>query len=78
VDTAQVVYLSGDDVVLKDGSGRLRLLALPKGTPLIVDLSREKGSLRELGLACSSPKLCQCQRRLSPRSCNGVYFMAIP
>jgi hypothetical protein len=37
VDTAQVVYVSGDDVVLKDGSGRLRLLALPKGTPLIMD-----------------------------------------
>jgi hypothetical protein len=37
IDTAQVVYVSGDDVVLKDGSGRLMLLALPAGTPLIVD-----------------------------------------
>jgi len=37
VDTAQVVYVSGDDVVLKDGDGRLLLLAVPAGTPLIVD-----------------------------------------
>ena len=37
IDTAQVVYVSGDDVVLKDGAGRLMLLALPAGTPLIVD-----------------------------------------
>jgi hypothetical protein len=37
VDTAQVVYVSGDDVVLKDAGGRLLLLALPAGTPLIVD-----------------------------------------
>jgi hypothetical protein len=37
IATAQVVYVSGDDVVLKDGDGRLRLLALPAGTPLIVD-----------------------------------------
>jgi hypothetical protein len=37
IDTAQVVYVSGDDVVLKDGSGHLKLLALPAGTPLIVD-----------------------------------------
>jgi hypothetical protein len=37
VDTAQVVYVSGDDVVLKDGNGRLLLLAMPAGTPLIVD-----------------------------------------
>ena len=37
VDTAQVVYVSGDDVVLKDADGRLLLLALPAGTPLIVD-----------------------------------------
>jgi hypothetical protein len=37
VDNAQVVYTSGDDVVLKDAKGRLRLLALPPGTPLIVD-----------------------------------------
>jgi hypothetical protein len=37
IDTAQVVYVSGDDVVLKDGNGSLSLLALPKGTPLIVD-----------------------------------------
>ena len=36
-DTAQVVYVSGDDVVLKDADGRLLLLALPAGTPLIVD-----------------------------------------
>jgi hypothetical protein len=36
-DTAQVVYVSGDDVVLKDGSGYLKLLALPAGSPLIVD-----------------------------------------
>jgi hypothetical protein len=37
IDAAQVVYVSGDDVVLKDGAGRLMLLALPTGTPLIVD-----------------------------------------
>ena len=37
VDTAQVVYVSGDDVVLKDADGRLLLLAVPAGTPLIVD-----------------------------------------
>jgi hypothetical protein len=37
VETAQVVYVSGDDVVLKDGNGSLKLLALPAGTPLIVD-----------------------------------------
>jgi hypothetical protein len=37
VDTAQVIYVSGDDVVLKDGSGGLKLLALPAGTPLMVD-----------------------------------------
>lgn len=37
IETAQVVYVSGDDVVLKDAAGRLRLLALPAGTPLIVD-----------------------------------------
>jgi len=37
IDSAQVVYVSGDDVVLKDSRGRLRLLALPAGTPLIVD-----------------------------------------
>src|ERR1700729_1738089 len=36
IDTAQVVYVSGDDVVLRDGDGRLMLLALPAGTPLIV------------------------------------------
>jgi hypothetical protein len=37
VETAQVVYVSGDDVVLKDAAGRLRLMALPAGTPLVVD-----------------------------------------
>lgn len=37
VDSAQVVYVSGDDVVLKDSAGRLLLLAMPQGTPLIVD-----------------------------------------
>jgi hypothetical protein len=37
VDTARVVYVSGDDVVLKDADGRLLLLALPAATPLIVD-----------------------------------------
>jgi hypothetical protein len=37
VDTAQVVYVSGDDVVLKDADGRLLLLAVLAGTPLIVD-----------------------------------------
>lgn len=37
VETAQVIYVSGDDVVLKDAGGGLKLLALPAGTPLIVD-----------------------------------------
>jgi hypothetical protein len=37
VDHAQVVYVSGDDVVLKDDDGRLRLLAVSSATPLIVD-----------------------------------------
>ena len=37
LDTAQVVYASGDDVVLKTADGRLRLLDLPPGTSLTVD-----------------------------------------
>lgn len=37
VDTAQVVYVSGDDVVVKNTDGRLLLLALPASTSLMVD-----------------------------------------
>jgi hypothetical protein len=37
IETAQILYVSGDDVVLKGANGRLNLLALPVGTPLIVD-----------------------------------------
>jgi hypothetical protein len=37
VDTAQVVYVSGDDVVIKNADGRLLLLALPSSTAMRVD-----------------------------------------
>src|ERR1700744_4971124 len=37
INTAQVVYVSGDDAVLKLPDGSLKLLALRPGTPLMVD-----------------------------------------
>lgn len=37
IDNAQVVYVSGDDVVLKSPDGRLQLLELDPGTSLTVD-----------------------------------------
>jgi len=37
IDTAQVVYVSGDDVVLKLPDGSLRLFELSPGTSLTID-----------------------------------------
>ncbi|HXS14207.1 MAG TPA: hypothetical protein VN734_16020 [Acidobacteriaceae bacterium] len=37
IDTAQVVYVSGDDAVLKFPDGSLRLLEVPPGTSFTVD-----------------------------------------
>jgi hypothetical protein len=37
IDSAQVVYVSGDDAVLKMSDGSLRLFELGPGTPLIID-----------------------------------------
>ena len=44
IDTAQVVYVSGDDVVLKQPDGGLRLLDMRPGTPLVVDGKQVKPS----------------------------------
>ena len=37
IDTAEVAYVSGDDIVLKLPSGALRLFELPAGTSLTID-----------------------------------------
>ena len=37
IETADVIYVSGDDAVLKLPDGSLRLLAIPAGTPLSVN-----------------------------------------
>lgn len=37
IENSTVIYASGDDVVLKDNDGKLRLLTMPPGTTLPVD-----------------------------------------
>ena len=44
VDSAQVVYVSGDDAVLKLPDGSLRLFELAPGTPLLIDGKEAKPS----------------------------------
>jgi hypothetical protein len=44
VDSAQVVYVSGDDAVLKMPDGSLRLFEMQPGTPLMIDGKESKPS----------------------------------
>lgn len=53
IDTAQVIYVSGDDAVLKLPDGRLRLLDLAPGTQLIVDGKATKPSDLQPGMTLS-------------------------
>lgn len=57
IDTAQVVYVSGDDVVLKLPSGALRLFELPGGTSLTVDGKPAKPADLQPGMTVSHVQL---------------------
>jgi hypothetical protein len=57
IDSAQVVYVSGDDAVLKMPDGSLRLFELAPGTPLIIDGKESKPSDLSAGMAISHVKL---------------------
>lgn len=57
IDTAQVAYVSGDDVVLKLPSGALRLFELPAGTSLTVDGKPAKPADLQPGMTVSHVQL---------------------
>ena len=57
IDSAQVVYVSGDDAVLKLPDGSLRLFELEAGTPLIIDGKEAKPSDLSPGMNISHVQL---------------------
>jgi hypothetical protein len=57
MDTAQVVYVSGDDAVLKSPDGSLRLYESRAGTPLIVDGKEAQPSELSPGMNISHVQL---------------------
>ena len=57
IDSAQVVYVSGDDAVLKLADGSLRLFELRAGTPLIIDGKASKPSDLSPGMTISHVQL---------------------
>jgi hypothetical protein len=57
IDSAQVVYVSGDDAVLRMPDGSLRLFELAPGTPLMIDGKEAKPSDLSPGMNISHVQL---------------------
>ena len=57
IESAQVVYVSGDDAVLKMPDGSLRLFELEAGTPLMIDGKEAKPSDLSPGMTISHVQL---------------------
>jgi hypothetical protein len=57
IDSAQVVYVSGDDAVLKMPDGSLRLFELAPGTPLMIDGKEARPSDLSPGMNISHVQL---------------------